>query len=1550
MKNFLTKALLILFVFFARGGYILYAQEKVGTFDYNTKTYVYFNENNFPDACFRDFIRTSTEFKFGSNIEVINGDSCILLSALQSKTGDMKVSNYQINGTGAKSPQSVKSLKGIEYFTSLTGLHLGWYEKGEDCLKYLEELDISACTQMTYLDISVCASLDWDKVKLPPSLVTLKMRALACKNISITSSNLTTILAKDCEKVETITLNCDGLTEVNFSKAIALTKFDASGCTNFNGKFQFDNCTSEANRKAEIILPNVACGEKNTNAIDLILNWNGKQQSVFENITITNAIKTLNCSGSQALTSLNFKKGLENCSDPYTGSLTEVIANNCPNLTEVILPDECPLNKINVSDCPLLETIYMGNTSAGSALTVDIHNTPKVKTLDLSSCSNLISLNTNADEKTKTITLNGNVKQTVQNTSSLTTVIFPSSCNLTSWSAENNKMLKLTDGTITFNNITSNGLSLNFNNCDQIQHIDFSNVPKLTELRGKMVNLEELDIEKYADCLKVLSISGNKKMKTFKFPDEFDVLEEFTATQINGSSQDYITVKSKANAVKVNVSGNGYKTIDVSNCNLTSFTCDNNGITDRFQLKFPEDVSILTYLSCSNNSAMSQLPDVVAQAINLETIKADNCGLAAIDVSKNTLLKTLSVKSNKLLNLDLDANTILETLDASSNKLTEVPAKNKEKLKNLNVGKNYIENIPLDKLPALQTLDVSSNKIIELNGEDMGEVTEIIISNNNFLTFDASSCEKLKKLTAKNCPLLYELKIAAKAPMTSLNIIGCKINALNLTTYQNNIKETYTDGGVSKIRTQAYYNENYINQNYKENLLYIDEKFMIPIASDFEVSKVKSPKINDNAITISDENIKTDDDGKKFLILGNVSDDLRNAQFTYTYETGSNGSGGANAVAVTINLIPVTAWTGAKDTDWDNAENWTLGVPNTEMPAFVYNATNLPVIKNGETKEILAIYMFENSKVTVMPQATLAIKSNDGSEANCKLVTADNSRIILKADSKRVASGQIYSPFMSTELNTINQKANITIERQFRYKSFERFSMPIDNLTSNDFCAYEKGSFNKYLYRYDETMYLAESTNYYKQLSEQEEDVKVYEVQNLLGNAWVIMQAGQTAPKVPLELGVGYNFGSWPAKKEDKIMSFSGTTKNEAQVLNLTWTENDDKLMEGKLSGFNLDGWNMVGNPFPCTIDWTKLEIAGLEGTAYIYDPLTGVYYTCNRDGITNSAFDGDGNIVDVSSDINPRYILPTQAFLVRADGKETSMPKIQFKRNALSYENNKSLLKKQSQEFQIVRLAVANEDNKDLTVVYFREGASKNFDSQYDSRKMLNGNLDFYAIENQGIYSINALDSKTDSTIVNLGFSTSKQGKYTISAVDFNINGEAFLIDSTENKVVNITEDNYTFETETGTFEKRFYLVFSNLNPAPEVVEPEVVETENNIPEVVEENVIDNQLSNDTEIAENIETIENKEIEESLQSDFISSVEDNSKNILNTLPKIWPNPAREILHIANFAEKDYKIINNVGKIVKQGRLTEEYINISNLPSGMYIIKIGNLTTKFIKK
>jgi hypothetical protein len=116
-------------------------------------------------------------------------------------------------------------------------------------------------------------------------------------------------------------------------------------------------------------------------------------------------------------------------------------------------------------------------------------------------------------------------------------------------------------------------------------------------------------------------------------------------------------------------------------------------------------------------------------------------------------------------------------------------------------------------------------------------------------------------------------------------------------------------------------------------------------------------------------------------------------------------------------------------------------------------------------------------------------------------------------------------------------------------------------------------------------------------------------------------------------VGQGFNLFSHP---------FYG---NANTPIALTGTTPDPSTPQNVLVYANNGGWNMVPNPFPCTIDWVDVfstnSSMGIDGFMHVWDPATSQYKTTDNTGLSTNG--------------GSRYLAPGQAFWVRNTSSSTS-------------------------------------------------------------------------------------------------------------------------------------------------------------------------------------------------------------------------------------------------------------------------------------------------------
>ncbi|MBC7382450.1 MAG: DUF3494 domain-containing protein [Bacteroidia bacterium] len=332
-------------------------------------------------------------------------------------------------------------------------------------------------------------------------------------------------------------------------------------------------------------------------------------------------------------------------------------------------------------------------------------------------------------------------------------------------------------------------------------------------------------------------------------------------------------------------------------------------------------------------------------------------------------------------------------------------------------------------------------------------------------------------------------------------------------------------------------------------------------------------------------------------------------------------------------------------------------------------------------------------------------------------------------------------------------------------------------------------------------------------------------------------------------------------------------------------------------------GWNLVGNPYPCTIDWDVInsqvstsDFNNTDNAIYIWNPLN----TTKTTGGYSSYVNGIGSGTSI---IGTRYISSGQAFFVKANA---ASPIIKVKEaHKISSEAGSNIFKAGNLKPNSLRLKLYNgKEQVDDAVLYFEKGATKNFDSKFDAYDLTDG-IGFLTGDTTIVLAICGEAFTTDT--IKLAAKLTG-GVYKLAFGDlnsFNIIPEIYLIDNYLNKNVKIyNNDVYTFEVLDSNVltygNNRFELVFAKASSD-----------------------IDHVLSENTKLS------------------------------------VYPNPAIDMVNIiginSHSAFYDWTIFNIGGEEMKSGSGNNEMLNlnISDLESGLYLIKVKGdklyQVAKFVK-
>ena len=285
-------------------------------------------------------------------------------------------------------------------------------------------------------------------------------------------------------------------------------------------------------------------------------------------------------------------------------------------------------------------------------------------------------------------------------------------------------------------------------------------------------------------------------------------------------------------------------------------------------------------------------------------------------------------------------------------------------------------------------------------------------------------------------------------------------------------------------------------------------------------------------------------------------------------------------------------------------------------------------------------------------------------------------------------------------------------------------------------------------------------------------------------DAWSYLVNPVTTP-----LHVGHGYAAWASNAitGNTTVSYEGTLNTG----DITYSSIDYTPASTNT------GYNLVGNPFPSSIDWnTNWTTTNVDNTAYIYDGTQ--YVTWNRMTGAGTAPSG--------------VIPPTQAFVILANG---SSPSITFPQSE-RLNGNQPFYKDGSTIDNSLTLKVSGNDYSDKIIVGFDYAASNLFDSNFDG-------YDYRGLEEAPQlftigdveYAVNILNAESKNIIIPVGLEVGVQGAYSIKVEDF----EGFSSSSTIT-LEDVKENTFTelslnevlnFVVEMNDKSHRFNLHFKN-------------------------------------------------------------------------------------------------------------------------------------------
>lgn len=304
------------------------------------------------------------------------------------------------------------------------------------------------------------------------------------------------------------------------------------------------------------------------------------------------------------------------------------------------------------------------------------------------------------------------------------------------------------------------------------------------------------------------------------------------------------------------------------------------------------------------------------------------------------------------------------------------------------------------------------------------------------------------------------------------------------------------------------------------------------------------------------------------------------------------------------------------------------------------------------------------------------------------------------------------------------------LERYFTDNKWHYFSSPISTLSSN---AFSGGA----IWKYDETT-----------------------------PGW-----SRVPLNTNLEIARGYDV--YFANTGAKQLTFTGTFNTGEKSCSLTYSSSAGQ------------GYNLVGNPYPSTIDWdasSGWSRTNVNSSIYVWNPNTSSVETYVLNG-------GQG------TNGGSRYIPATQGFFVVCTQNTT----LTMNNNVRVTNDDRTL--RENFNSNELRIKISGFGYSDETLIRFNPEASNRYDGLYDASKFYSYNREIaqiYTLDKQNIeYAIQSIPNITDNEVVPLNLYIGTEGFYelTFDKSHLSENCNIILEDKLTHQFIDLnSQDKYSF------------------------------------------------------------------------------------------------------------------------------------------------------------
>lgn len=237
-------------------------------------------------------------------------------------------------------------------------------------------------------------------------------------------------------------------------------------------------------------------------------------------------------------------------------------------------------------------------------------------------------------------------------------------------------------------------------------------------------------------------------------------------------------------------------------------------------------------------------------------------------------------------------------------------------------------------------------------------------------------------------------------------------------------------------------------------------------------------------------------------------------------------------------------------------------------------------------------------------------------------------------------------------------------------------------------------------------------------------------------------------------VGRGYLYS---VQETNPTKEFIGNLNNGSVSYPITFTETLNPIL------FDLKGFNLVGNPYPSSVDWqatsgwdrSKLEVSGGGSDMWVWNP------TANNYGVFNSASGVGTNSIS-------RYLAPMQGYFVKAANNGNLV----FDNSVRAHTGAENWFKNTGINNPVIRIAVESVAGNGADEALLQFGSSESNQGTPKLFSHVSSAPSLYLSLDDKKYSVRYLTNTTENNSVPIEFKAGKEGFYKLV---FNFDSKEF-------------------------------------------------------------------------------------------------------------------------------------------------------------------------------